>query len=644
MIGQETIDRVRRETKIVELVGESVKLQRRGRSFTGLCPFHKEKTPSFHVNAERGFYHCFGCHASGDAIKFVQETEGLDFVEAVRSLAERAGIDVIEDESDAERKQQAELRRRQQELYDIGDRAAEYFERMLREHPLGERARAELARRGLTPKTPTDTIADALQAFRIGYAPYGWDGLVRFLKDSGLSARAAEAVGLLAPRKTGSGHYDRFRHRLMFAVVDVQGRVVAFSGRALDDPSPQELHSKGLESMGAGGSGEAPAKYVNSPESPVYRKREAVFGLYQARQALRGGDPCLVVEGNFDVVSLHARGIRSVVAPLGTAFTVEQARQIRRFTTDVVLMFDGDSAGKRATNASREPCQQAELTTKVVTLPLGKDPDDFVREKGPEAVQHLLKGAQGILEYLIDAALSEEFLSEGAEARGKRVEYVKRLIASEKDPMTRRWAEDFANRIAAGRLKAAVDNPQDTLTLQTLSRALSTAAKPATGPTMGARGAPPPPHRARSRDRRQELGLEVLGAILDYPELMEDAASEAAASVIEGDIALGFAALRQAIQDGRLANPEDVLAKLPPPIHPFALARLAAPRHERLEDARVELVDNVKKLQSLELKREKSEVTEELEAAQRIGDAKQEDALLQQIYEKARRAREREHA
>jgi DNA primase len=641
MIGQETIDRVRRETKIVELVGETVKLQRRGRSFTGLCPFHKEKTPSFHVNAERGFYHCFGCHASGDAFKFVQETEGLDFVEAVRSLAERAGIDVIENESDAERQQQAEAKRRQQELYDLNDRAAEYFERMLREHPLREHAHAELARRGLTPKTPTDEMADALQAFRIGYAPYGWDGAVRFLKEAGLSARAAETVGLLAPRKTGSGHYDRFRHRLMFAVIDVNGRVVAFSGRALDEPSAAELRAAGVESLGSGGTGEGPAKYVNSPESPVYRKREAVFGLYQSRQALRGGAPCLVVEGNFDVVSLHARGIRNVVAPLGTAFTLEQAKQIRRFTNDVVLMFDGDSAGKRATNASREPCQQAELTAKVATLPTGKDPDDFIRERGAEGVQQLLKHARGILEYLIDLALAEELLGEGAEARAKSVQFVTKLISAEKDPTLRELAETYADGLVASRLKIDQDNAEQVRTLKTLARAIQ--ARPGTGPGRAAAGAPAP-HRARSRDRRQELGLEVLGALFDFPELAEDAASEAAAAVVDGDLALAFAALRHAIRGGQLANPEDVLAKLPPPIHPFALKRLAAPTHERLEDARVELVDNVKKLQALELKREKSEVTEELEAAQRIGDSKQEDALLLQIYDKARRAREREHA
>lgn len=640
MIGQETIDRVRRETKIVELVGESVKLQRRGRSFTGLCPFHKEKTPSFHVNAERGFYHCFGCHASGDAIKFVQETEGLDFVEAVRSLAERAGIDVVENETDAERKQQLEAKRRQQELYDLNDRAAEYFERMLREHPLASHAQAELARRGLTPSSPTDEMADALQAFRMGYAPYGWDGLAQFLKESGLSARAAETVGLLAPRKTGSGYYDRFRHRLMFAVLDVQGRVVAFSGRALEEPTAEELRKAGVESMGTSG-GDAPAKYYNSPESPVYRKREAVFGLYQSRQALRTGDPCLIVEGNFDVVSLHARGIKNVVAPLGTAFTLEQAKQIRRFTGDVVLMFDGDSAGKRATNASREPCLQAELTAKVVSLPLGKDPDDFVRERGADGVKHLLKHSRGILEYLIDLALSEELLREGPEARAKSVQYVTKLIAAEKDTTLRSLAETYADGLVASRLKIDQDSDEQVRTLRALSRAIQ--ARPGTVPSRGVSG-PPAPHRARSRDRRQELGLEVLGSLLDFPELAEDEASDMAAAVVDGEVALAFAAVRQAIQGGRLENPEDVLAKLSPPIHPFALARLAAPRHERLEDARDELVKNVRQLQTLELKRELSEVTDELAALQRIGDSKQEDALLHQLFEKARRTKERERA
>jgi DNA primase len=278
----------------------------------------------------------------------------------------------------------------------------------------------------------------------------------------------------------------------------------------------------------------------------------------------------------------------------------------------------------------------------VVTLPTGKDPDDFVRERGAEAVEQLLKHSRGILEYLIDLALSEELLQEGAEARAKSVQFVTKLITAEKDPTLRELAENYADGLVASRLKIHSDSAEQVRTLKALGRAIQT--RHLVLPTRPGAPVVAAPHRARSRDRRQELGLEVLGAIFDFPELVEDPWAELAAGVIDGDLALGFAALRQGIQDGRLANPEDVLAKLSPPIHPFALARLAAPRHERLEDAKVELVDNVKKLQSLELKREKSEVTEELEAAQRIGDSKQEDALLLQIYEKARRAREREHA
>src|SRR6478752_836896 len=386
VIGQETLDRVRREIGIVELIGQTVRLQKRGRSHVGVCPFHKEKTPSFHVNAERGFYYCFGCHESGDAIKFVQRIEGLEFSDAVRELCERAGIQIVETSSEPERKQQAEVRRRQQELYDVGNAAAHYFELMRREH---------------ATDSATGPVADALQSFRIGYAPYGWDGLAKHLASAGLSAGAAEKIGVIVPRKTGVGYYDRFRHRLMFAVLDLQGRVVAFSGRALPEPEASELAELGIESTAQAGA-EPPAKYVNSPESPIYKKRETVFGLYQARQALRAGDSCVVVEGNFDVMSLHARGIKQAVAPLGTAFTEEQARSICRFSKDVVLLFDGDAAGRRAVEASRAPCNAAGLRVKVASLPDKTDPDELVRRQGGEGILRVLKAARGMLEYLID--------------------------------------------------------------------------------------------------------------------------------------------------------------------------------------------------------------------------------------------------
>jgi DNA primase len=645
VIAQETIDRIRQQTGLVELIGETVKLVRRGRSHVGLCPFHKEKTPSFHVNEERGFYHCFGCGEHGDAFKFVQNVEGLEFIEAVRRLAERAGIQIVETANDAERRRQSDARRRQQELFEAGEAAAAFFERMLREHSLSKYAQDELAKRGLVAEGPTGPIADTLQAFRIGYAPQGWDSLAKHLREAGISVRAAEAVGLIVPRKSGSGHYDRFRHRLMFAVLDVQGRVIAFSGRTLSEPSAQELTALGLEPSLGGG--EAAAKYVNSPESPIYRKREAVFGLYQARQALREKQECVLVEGNFDVVSLHARGIRHVVAPLGTAFTIEQARLIKRFSPGLTLLFDADSAGRRAMRAAREPCMAAGLQTKAAILPDGTDPDDLVRQRGAEGMERVLSGAQSLLLQLIRSELDTTFAASDAAGKAARVRGVTELLASESDPVARELAKTFADTMA-GKLLSP-DELQDatgaarTGTLAALERSIRQALqRDGASPPQARTARPEPPSRARSRDRRNDIGLEVVGAILDYPELLASAEFEDGLRSIEGDAAIAIAALRQCERAGTLADPEQLLAKLPSSIHPFALARLAAPQHTRLEDAKTELVGNVNKLKGLELSRQRSEVVEEIERAAEQGDFEQEDALLRAHSEKQqRRALER---
>ena len=630
MIGQETLDRVRRDVNIVEIVSESVKLQKRGRSHVGLCPFHKEKTPSFHVNPERGFYHCFGCHASGDAIKFVQETEGLEFIEAVRSLAERLGIDVIETATDAERRQHQESRRRQQELYELGAQAARFFERMLREHPLKDSAEQELARRGLVPSTPTDAIADALQAFRVGYAPYGWDELSKHLRDFGASLGAAEKVGLVMPRKSGSGYYDRFRHRLMFAVLDGQGRVIAFSGRALDEPEAARLRALGLE---PNTSPEPPAKYMNSPESPVYKKREAVFGLYQARQALRSADRAVIVEGNFDVLSLHARGLKHVVAPLGTAFTIEQARSIRRLTQEVTLLFDPDEAGRRAVRSARDVCREAGLSARVASLPAGADPDELVRRGGIEHAERVLAAAQPLAEFLINEFVDGYRALNDADAQARCVRDIIALIASEDDPTARALAEQHARRRLAGALGL-----REVPTLAAIERQLATAGPARPQSTAQAIPRVQPPHRARSRDRREEVGLESLGALLNFSKLFESPEATAAASLLEGDVAAALAAMRQAHESG-ITDSELMLAKLSAPIHPFALARTAAPKHERLVDAKAELVGNLRRLESFDLSREKSLGMSELQQLEKTGNVDDELTILRRVWDKARERR-----
>lgn len=633
MIADETIEQVKRSARIVAIIGERLRLERRGRSHVGLCPFHKEKTPSFHVNDERGFYHCFGCGAGGDTIKFLREVDGLSFEEAVRAIAEHEGIEVVETGSADDRRQRAEERRRRDELYEAGDAAAAFFESMLKTHALGHHAREELARRGLETsanEAGSGAVSDALSAFRVGYAPYGWDELARHLRERRIDLLTAERVGLIAPRKTGSGHYDRFRHRLMFAVLDLDGRVVAFSGRALTAPSSDELTRLGLSPPAPG---EEVAKYINSPESPVYRKRETVFGLRQARQAIRSTDRIVLVEGNFDVVSLHARGLCHVVAPLGTAFTLEQAKLLKRFSANVTFAFDGDEAGRRAVRGARDACNEAGLTVSVARLPDNTDPDQLAREQGIEAVQRYVHGARSLLEYLITATL-DRFASDDARGRAAKVREVAALIGSEDDPTVRAMAERHADAIAE-RLGIA-----DARTFRALSSTVHQAVANAEARTRsaGSSAAAAPPERARSRDRRDEIGLLIFGALLDFPALLDEPSTLEAMDLAQGDLAVAFAALRQGGAPTIGENPEQWLAKLPASIHSFAAARLVAPRHERADDARSELIRNVEKLKRLELSRQKTEVLDELERLQASGDFDRELMLLR---EQERRARER---
>ncbi|MCC6559474.1 MAG: toprim domain-containing protein [Polyangiaceae bacterium] len=641
MISPETIALVKERTDLVALIGESVRLTRRGRSFTGLCPFHKEKTPSFHVNPERGFYHCFGCKESGGAIDFLMKVEGRTFVEAVRALAERAGVEVAETMTDAERREAHAARRSKDDLYAVMNLAATFFEHSLRggpgmsAHPLSRHARDELARRGLPLPAEGDVgpIADALQAFRIGYAPFGWDGLTSFLRQQGVSPVLGERVGLLAPRSSGSGHYDRFRHRLMFAVTDVMGRVIAFSGRALADPSPAELSSLGITGPAPQADGAAPAKYINSPESPIYTKGEHLFGLHQARHTVRQRGEAILVEGNFDVVALHARGITSAVAPLGTAFTVAQAKLIKRFAPSVVLVFDGDAAGKKATRAARVPCREAGLAARAAVLPAGMDPDDLARRKGPEAVLHLVKAARGLLEHLIDEALEgESFGGASLPEQLARVRAVAALLAEEDDPSLRMMGKLYADRVSS-KLVIAGRSPTD---LRQLEGIVNDAVS---RPGRGAQGAPAQPvvtrEHARSRSQVEEIRLAILGAVLDFPELLGDPDVEEALTVLDGDVALAVVAARhRPIPEKGLAAAE-FLAQIPPSIHSFAAGRLVSPAFEAAHEAKTELLENARKLRRLTLLRENAAVVDQLQRGGAMGDVASEEAFLREVQRRA---------
>jgi DNA primase len=625
MISKDTISLVRDRTDLVAVISESVpSLKKRGRRFLGLCPFHQEKSPSFHVNPDSGLYHCFGCKESGDVFRFLERVEGYTFVEAVKILAERAGVPLHEERgavpSDAERH-----KRDRDALYGVLQTAASFFEEQLREHPERHYAIEELKRRELEPGD------QAIQAFRVGYAPPGWDGLASYLKTQGVSPAMGESVGLLVPRTGGAsaGYYDRFRHRLMFAVIDPHGRVVAFSGRALCPvvvPSLSDRDSPGNDSPR-----DPPPKYINSPESPVYVKGAALFGLWQARHEIRKRESAILVEGNFDVVSLHARGLQNVVAPLGTAFTVDQARLLRRYATSVTLLFDADAAGRKAARAAETPCDDAGLDAKVAVLPDRTDPDEFVRQKGEPALAHVVGQARGLFEYLIDVDLDESFNAADGGERAARIKWITALIERQKDPVRRGMLEAYAD-YAAGRLDLVRSAPN---AFRALKRTIMASARAATVP----RGPRPWEARVQARRPGQEERKAIVGAILDFPVLLDDSEIQEVLERLHGEsarIVAGIAqSMRMNVHGQKVLDSAEFLAQMPSAIQAFASARLAAPEHDTIDEARATVNVNAKKLRESNVARETSEIVREQHRV--IGDwdmqvelAKHVDALVRQ--------------
>lgn len=647
MISDSTINAVRERADIVEVINDNVRLQKRGRSWLGLCPFHKEKTPSFNVNRERGFFHCFGCGESGDAIGYLMKLEGMTFPESVRALAERYGVPIDEDVTPAQRDAADRKRRERAELYEVSNLAAHFFEQQLADggHPLRELALRELEKRGLPYGGSDEGIADALAAFRIGYAPYGWDGLARYFEDQGVSSSAAERLGLVVRRRSGKGFYDAFRHRLMFAVIDNSGRVVAFSGRALAEPEAPQLAKHRLEPMYRPRPDDErrdPPKYVNSPESPIYVKGDTVFGLYQARQEIREAGEAVIAEGNFDVMALHARGFRRVVAPLGTAFTPAQARLIKRYAATLVVLFDGDAAGRKATAALREPAREAGLRVKVARLPDGTDPDDFSRDEGIAAITGLVKNAKGMLEYLIDSTLDAgDAAGVSMEDIQQRLSQIARYLAEEGDPTLRTMGKVYADRLSA---QLVIDgrSPADLKGLERMvNRAIAQAgARGQAAPRAATRQASPDlGPRALSQPQAEEQELNALGALLDFPELFADAEVEDGLSALSGDAVLAAVAMRQLWESKNVIVGAELLDLLPQAIHSFAVGRLASPRFAEAEEAKANLLKNVQKIRSRSLKSDHVVKVQELAQADGKGDVESQDDLLREIEEAARRKR-----
>jgi DNA primase len=413
---------VKQQADIVKVIEQYIRLRKAGATnYAGLCPFHKEKSPSFSVHALRQFYHCFGCGESGDVFSFVGKIENVGFPEAVRIVALKAGIPLPKREySSPEEAAEARLRRK---LLDLHEAAAVWFEEQLR-GPEGAVAREYLAGRGLNP--------DGIKLFRIGYSPDSFNGLRDRL--SGMAdADTLRASGLFSSKEQGDGTmgplYDRFRKRVMFPICNESGRVIAFTARTLETGE------------------KAGPKYINSPETPLYSKGQVLFNLDKARTAMRQAEFALLVEGQMDCISVFLRGIQNVIATSGTAFTEHQVRLLQRHTSNVAVNFDPDTAGANAAEKSIALLTEEGFTIKIITLEDGLDPDRYIRERGLEAYTKAIRGARRQADYLIERA-RELFPGASSEQKVKAMNYLLPHIRRLPEKLARdQFASDAAQKL-----------------------------------------------------------------------------------------------------------------------------------------------------------------------------------------------------
>jgi DNA primase len=371
LISPATLEQIRAASDIVDIIGGYIPLKRAGANFTALCPFHKEKSPSFNVNPHKQIFHCFGCHKGGDVFTFVKDYENIGFLDAVRRLAERAKIPLEFDQNPAAQ----ESRHIKDQLLQIHEQIAQRWQNCLANEAAGQLARDYLKKRGVGE--------DAIKLFRIGAAPEAWDDTVNWAKSKGHPLELVEKAGLIIRKEETGNYYDRFRGRLMFPICDEQGRVIGFSGRILTGD-------------------EKTAKYVNSPETPIFTKSKIFFGLDKSKRAILDAGFAIVCEGQLDLIACFMAGVQNIIAPQGTAFTEQHARILKRYVDEVVLCFDSDNAGQNAAVRALDSLLASGMAVRVAVVPAPHDPDSFIKEHGGVAFQNLIHGAEGFFDYYLN--------------------------------------------------------------------------------------------------------------------------------------------------------------------------------------------------------------------------------------------------
>lgn len=423
------VEAVRERTDIVKLISEYVPLKKSGREFRGPCPFHQEKDPSFYVNPAKGVYYCFGCQASGGVFNFLMQLEGISFTESVERLADRIGYRLSYEEASPEDEERRKVRER---LFRLNQTACDYFHHLLLNTPEGENARTYLKRRSFDQ--------DTIKNFKLGYAPHGWEATSTFLKRKGFSEKELIAAGLAREREGGrAGVYDLFRNRIIFPIFDARGRIIAFGGRRLDEKAESE------------------PKYINSPETPIYRKGRTLYGFYQSRQFIQDSNVAIVVEGYTDLIALWQAGVKNVVATLGTALTTSHFELIARFASKVYLAFDSDRAGVEAALRPLELVNRVSLDMLVVLMPEGEDPASLVESGGAKAFGEVLAKAEPLVEFAAAKTIERHNLSSPM-GRRKAMEDCIPILLKVSAPEMRPVFNDLVRRIGT-----LLDMPADTV-------------------------------------------------------------------------------------------------------------------------------------------------------------------------------------
>jgi DNA primase len=403
-IPDNILDDILSRINIVEIVSSYIPLKRAGRNFKANCPFHHEKTPSFMVSPDRQIYHCFGCGAGGNAFGFLMQYERMEFPEAVETLAKKAGVEIPQ--LNNEDQKSAGLLT---QLYKVNEFAVGFFSQNLTSI-----VKDYLAKRGITE--------DSVKLFKIGYAPDRWDGLINFLRTKSINLSIIDKAGLILNKESG-GYYDRFRNRLIFPIFDIKDRPLGFGARVLDNSLP---------------------KYINSPETPVYTKGRNLYGLNFSKEAIRDSDEAVIVEGYLDFIIPFQAGVRNIVASLGTALTFDQARLLKRYTTNVVMVYDGDAAGELANLRSLDIFVEEGISVKVAPLPPGHDPDSLVRKFGAQRLKDLIISAQDLFDYKFNV-LKNKFPLATSEAKAKIAQELLSTITKIKDAILK---ADYVKKLA----------------------------------------------------------------------------------------------------------------------------------------------------------------------------------------------------